>query len=168
MCRKGIIIIMNIQLIAVGKLKEKYWLQAIAEYDKRLSAYAKVKIIEVADEKAPDSMSEAEEQIAKHKEGERILAQLKPDTHLIVLDIAGKMFSSEELAAEIDHLATYGTSQIAFVIGGSNGLSDDVICRAHLRLSFGKVTYPHQLMRVIVLEQIYRAFKIIRGEPYHR
>lgn len=159
---------MNIQIIAVGKLKEKYWLSAIAEYMKRLTAYAKVRIIEVADEKVPDMMSNAEETIVKQKEGERISSYLKQDSYVVVMAIGGKLMSSEEIADQLQTLATYGKSQVTFIIGGSVGLSDEILQRADLQLSFGRITYPHQLMRVILLEQIYRGFKIMRGEPYHR
>lgn len=158
----------QIQIIAVGKLKEKYWVQGIAEYLKRLSAYAKVQIIEVTDEKAPDHMSGTEGQQVKEKEGLRLLAQLKSDTYLVALAIDGQMWSSEQMAQHIEQLGTYGRSHITFVIGGSLGLSDEVLNRADQKLSFGKMTYPHQLMRLILTEQVYRAFKIMRGEPYHK
>ncbi|WP_018663431.1 23S rRNA (pseudouridine(1915)-N(3))-methyltransferase RlmH [Heyndrickxia acidiproducens] len=159
---------MNISIVAVGKLKEKYLKQGIEEYVKRLSAYAKVEIIEVADEKAPEVLSDAEMEIVKQKEGKRILDKISPDTYVITLAIEGKMKTSEDLAAGIDHLATYGKSKIAFVIGGSLGLSRDVMQRGNESLSFSKMTFPHQLMRLILVEQIYRAFRIIRGEPYHK
>ncbi|MEK6461738.1 23S rRNA (pseudouridine(1915)-N(3))-methyltransferase RlmH [Heyndrickxia faecalis] len=159
---------MNISIVTVGKLKEKYLKQGIQEYLKRLSAYAKVEIIEVADEKAPEMLSPAEMELVKQKEGERILAKISPDTYVINLAIDGKMKSSEELAGSLDRLATYGKSKIAFVIGGSLGLSQDVLNRGNESLSFSKMTFPHQLMRLILVEQIYRAFRIIRGEPYHK
>ncbi|CEG29458.1 23S rRNA (pseudouridine(1915)-N(3))-methyltransferase RlmH [Bacillus sp. B-jedd] len=159
---------MNISVVTVGKLKEKYLKQGIEEYTKRLSAYAKIEIIEVADEKAPEEMSEAEMEQVKKKEGERILAKVSPDAHVIALAIEGKMQSSEELAATLDKLALHGKSKIAFIIGGSLGLSGEVLARANEKLSFSKMTFPHQLMRLILVEQIYRAFRIIRGEPYHK
>lgn len=159
---------MQIQIVAVGKLKEKYLTDGIAEYVKRLGPYAKIQLNEVPDEKAPENMSAAEEEQVKAKEGERILAALKPDTHVIALALDGAMWSSEELAAQLDRLATYGRSSIAFVIGGSNGLSPAVLKRADAKLCFGRMTYPHQLMRLILVEQVYRAFKINRGEPYHK
>ncbi|KMJ55298.1 50S rRNA methyltransferase [Bacillus sp. LL01] len=159
---------MNISIISVGKLKEKYLKQGIAEYTKRLGAYAKIDLIEVADEKAPENLSEADMEIVKQKEGERILAKIGPDTHVITLEIKGKQLTSEYLAKEIDQLATYGKSKIAFVIGGSLGLSDDVMQRSNYALSFSKMTLPHQLMRLVLLEQVYRAFRINRGEPYHK
>jgi 23S rRNA (pseudouridine1915-N3)-methyltransferase len=158
----------NISIVTVGKLKEKYLKQGIEEYLKRLTAYAKIDMIEVADEKAPEELSEIEMQQVKHKEGERILAKISQDTYVIALAIEGKMQSSEELADSLDKLATYGKSKIAFVIGGSLGLSDEVLRRANDKLSFSKMTFPHQLMRLILVEQVYRAFRIMRGEPYHK
>jgi 23S rRNA (pseudouridine1915-N3)-methyltransferase len=158
----------NISIVTVGKLKEKYLKQGIDEYLKRLSSYAKVEIIELPDEKAPETLSETEMQQIKDKEGERILAKISPDAHVIALAIQGKMKSSEELAERLDKLATYGKSKITFVIGGSLGLSDAVMKRADESLSFSKMTFPHQLMRLILVEQIYRAFRINRGEPYHK
>ncbi|MFD1173023.1 23S rRNA (pseudouridine(1915)-N(3))-methyltransferase RlmH [Oceanobacillus picturae] len=159
---------MKITLVSVGKLKEKYLKQGIQEYMKRLSAYAKVDIVEVADEKAPENMSDAEMLEVKRKEGERILSHINQDTYVITLEINGKMLSSEQLAAKMDELATYGKSKIAFVIGGSLGISDEVQKRSDLALSFSKMTFPHQVMRLILLEQVYRAFRINRGEPYHK
>lgn len=159
---------MNISIIAVGKLKEKYLKQGIAEYVKRLTPYAKVEIIELADEKAPEQLSELEMTQIKQKEGSRILAKITPDTYVIALAIDGVSWSSEQLAKELDKLATYGKSKIAFVIGGSLGLSDEVLKRANEKLSFSKMTFPHQLMRLILVEQVYRSFRINRGEPYHK
>ena len=159
---------MNISIVSVGKLKEKYLKQGIDEYVKRLSGYAKVELIEVPDEKAPENLSEQESQQIKEKEGERILAKISDDTYVIALAIEGKMKSSEELAKSLDKLATYGRSKIAFVIGGSLGLSKSVMQRANEALSFSKMTFPHQLVRLLLLEQIYRAFRINRGEPYHK
>ncbi|MFN3366890.1 MULTISPECIES: 23S rRNA (pseudouridine(1915)-N(3))-methyltransferase RlmH [Exiguobacterium] len=159
---------MNISIITVGKLKEKYLKLGIAEYTKRLSAYAKVQEIEVADEKAPEHLSEADMILVKQKEGERILAKISPDTHVIALAIDAKQRTSEEFARELDHLATYGKSKIAFVIGGSLGLSDDVMKRSDDTISFSKMTFPHQLMKLVLCEQIYRAYRINRNEPYHK
>ncbi|MEK6447889.1 23S rRNA (pseudouridine(1915)-N(3))-methyltransferase RlmH [Priestia aryabhattai] len=159
---------MNISIITIGKLKEKYLKQGIEEYLKRLSSYAKVEIIELADEKAPENLSESEMKQVKQKEGERILAKISDDTYVIALAINGKQKSSEELAKEIDSLATYGKSKVAFVIGGSLGLSSEVMKRSNAALSFSKMTFPHQLMRLVLVEQIYRAFRIIRNEPYHK
>ncbi|MED4409335.1 23S rRNA (pseudouridine(1915)-N(3))-methyltransferase RlmH [Bacillus licheniformis] len=159
---------MNISIVAIGKLKEKYLKQGIDEYVKRLSAYAKVDIIELPDEKAPENLSDQDMKIVKDKEGERILSKISPDAHVIALAIEGKMKSSEELADNMDRLATYGKSKVTFVIGGSLGLSDAVLKRADEKLSFSRMTFPHQLMRLILLEQVYRAFRINRGEPYHK
>lgn len=159
---------MHIQIAAVGKLKEKYLVDGIAEYVKRLGPYAKVQINEVPDEKAPDNMSAAEEEQVKHKEGERLLALIKPDTYVIALTLDGAMWSSEELSKQLQNLGTYGRSSVAFVIGGSNGLSAAVLKRADAKLCFGRMTLPHQLMRLVLVEQVYRAFKISRGEPYHK
>ncbi|TCJ01804.1 23S rRNA (pseudouridine(1915)-N(3))-methyltransferase RlmH [Cytobacillus praedii] len=159
---------MNISIITVGKLKEKYLKQGIDEYLKRLSAYAKIEIIEVPDEKAPEELSETEMLQVKQKEGERILSKIHPDAHVIALAIEGKMKTSEELADGLDKLATYGKSKVTFVIGGSLGLSSEVLQRANEKLSFSKMTFPHQLMRLILVEQVYRAFRILRGEPYHK
>ncbi|AEH49726.1 23S rRNA (pseudouridine(1915)-N(3))-methyltransferase RlmH [Parageobacillus thermoglucosidasius] len=159
---------MHIHIISVGKLKERYLAEGIAEYTKRLSSYAKVGIIEVPDEKAPEHLSEQEAEQIKQKEGERILAKIPDDAYVIALAIEGKMKSSEQFAESLDKLATYGKSKIAFIIGGSLGLSKQVMERADEALSFSKMTFPHQLMRLILLEQIYRAFRISRGEPYHK
>ncbi|MCD7035319.1 23S rRNA (pseudouridine(1915)-N(3))-methyltransferase RlmH [Metabacillus sp. GX 13764] len=159
---------MNITICTVGKLKEKYLKQGIDEYLKRLTPYAKVEIIELADEKAPENLSEQDMLIVKDKEGERILAKISDDMHVIALAIEGKMKSSEQLAADLDRLATYGKSKVAFVIGGSLGLSEAVMKRANDTLSFSRMTFPHQLMRLILVEQVYRSFRINRGEPYHK
>jgi 23S rRNA (pseudouridine1915-N3)-methyltransferase len=164
----GVGISLNITIVTIGKLKEKYLIQGINEYLKRLTAYAKVEVVELSDEKAPENLSESEMEIVKQKEGERILAKLSDDTHVIALAIEGKMKSSEQLADDIERLATYGKSKIAFIIGGSLGLSKDVMKRANDTLSFSKMTFPHQLMRLILVEQVYRAFRIIRNEPYHK
>ncbi|WP_085506596.1 23S rRNA (pseudouridine(1915)-N(3))-methyltransferase RlmH [Thalassobacillus devorans] len=159
---------MKITIVTVGKLKEKYLKQGIQEYVKRLGPYASVDIVEVADEKAPENLSEADMKEVKKKEGERILAKINPDSYVITLEIEGQMLTSEKLAKKLDDLATYGKSKVAFVIGGSLGLSDEVLRRSDLGLSFSKMTFPHQLMRLILVEQIYRAFKINRNEPYHK
>jgi 23S rRNA (pseudouridine1915-N3)-methyltransferase len=159
---------MNIQFIVVGKLKEKYLVDGIQEYSKRMAPYAKLTFTELADEKAPESMSAAEELQVKTREGERILAAIKPDAHVIALAIQGETWTSEQFAAHMDKQATYGKSAVTFVIGGSLGLSDAVLQRANVKLSFGRMTYPHQLMRLLLVEQVYRTFKINRGEPYHK
>lgn len=159
---------MNISIISVGKLKEKYLKMGIDEYAKRLSSYAKIDLIEVADEKAPEELSEAEMELVKKKEGERILSKIPDGTYVYALAIEGKMKTSEEFAEGLEKLMTYGTSKIAFVIGGSLGLHKDVFNRANEKISFGRMTFPHQLMRLILLEQIYRGFRIMKGEPYHK
>ncbi|GAA0437287.1 23S rRNA (pseudouridine(1915)-N(3))-methyltransferase RlmH [Lentibacillus halophilus] len=159
---------MKIDIVAVGKLKEKYLQQGIEEYLKRLSPYTKVHIAEVADEKAPDNMSDANMQEVKRKEGERILSHISKDSYVITLEINGKMLTSETFADKLDKLATYGKSKITFVIGGSVGISEDVQKRSDMALSFSKMTFPHQMFRMILLEQVYRAFRIMRGEPYHK
>lgn len=159
---------MNITIISVGKLKEKYLKMGIEEYSKRLGSYAKIELIEVADEKAPENLSDADMEIVKRKEGERILSKIAADTYVIVLAIEGKMKSSEQLAADIQSLMTYGRSKVAFVIGGSLGLHEDVMKRSDEKLSFSKMTLPHQLMKLVLVEQIYRAFRIMKNEPYHK
>lgn len=159
---------MQITIISVGKLKEKYLIDAIKEYKKRLSAYTKIELIEVMDEKAPENLSNAEMIKTKDKEGEKILQHIKDNQYVISLAIEGDMCSSENLAKEIDRLTTYGNSSIVFIIGGSLGLSQKIYDRSNKLLSFSKMTFPHQLMRLILIEQIYRAFKINRGEPYHK
>ncbi|MFX3674358.1 MAG: 23S rRNA (pseudouridine(1915)-N(3))-methyltransferase RlmH [Paenisporosarcina sp.] len=159
---------MNIAIISVGKLKEKYLKMGIEEYSKRLGSYAKMDLIEVADEKAPENLSDADMEIVKKKESERILAKIGADTYVIALAIEGKMKSSEQLADDLQSLMTYGRSKIAFVIGGSLGLHEDVMKRSDEKLSFSKMTLPHQLMKLVLVEQVYRAFRIIKGEPYHK
>lgn len=159
---------MSITIISVGKLKEKYLKMGIEEYVKRLGGYTKIDLIEVPDEKAPEQLSEAEMEIVKKKEGERILAKITPDYYIIALAINGKMRSSEALSQDLENLLTYGHSKIAFVIGGSLGLHTDVLNRADDQLSFGKMTLPHQLMKLVLIEQIYRSFRIMKGEPYHK
>jgi 23S rRNA (pseudouridine1915-N3)-methyltransferase len=159
---------MNISVITVGKIKEKYLRDAIDEYSKRLGRYCKLDIIEVSDEKTPDNASQKEELQIKDKEGEAILKHIKDNMFLVALAIEGKQLASEELADLIKDLGVKGESSIAFVIGGSLGLSKAVLSRANYKLSFSKMTFPHQLMRVILLEQVYRGYRIINGEPYHK
>lgn len=159
---------MRIKVIGVGKIKEKYLKEGIGEYLKRLGAYSKIEIVEVDDEKNNENASLAEAEIVRAKEKERILKYLKPDTYLIALDVKGKSLSSEDLSQHLDNLALQGKSDISILIGGSLGLHQSLLEAAQLRLSFSKMTFPHQLMRLILLEQIYRAFKISRGEPYHK
>ena len=159
---------MNIHIVSVGKIKEKYLKQGITEFEKRLRPYCKLKLDEVADEQAPEQLSEKELIKVKQKEGERILQKIKQTEYVIALDIHGVNWSSEQLAKEIDKLGVLGKSSIAFVIGGSNGLCEEVLQRANHKLSFSKMTFPHQLMKLILMEQVYRAFKILRNEPYHK
>lgn len=159
---------MNIRLITVGKIKEKYIQEGIKEYSKRLSRYCSLEIIEIEDEKAPENLSPKEMEIVKQREGERILAKIPQNSFVIGLLIEGKQLSSEDLAEKIDSLMVDGVSDISFIIGGSLGLSDEVISRSNFKLSFSKMTFPHQLMRMILLEQIYRAWRIIKNEPYHK
>ena len=159
---------MKITLITVGKIKEKYLKDAIAEYSKRLSRYCKLEIADVADEKTPDQAGETVEENIRNKEGERILKCIHDDMYVITLEINGVMLGSEEFARKIEQLGVQGNSSIGFVIGGSIGLGKEVRKRADYALSFSKMTFPHQLMRVILLEQIYRAYRIINGEPYHK
>lgn len=159
---------MKITVITVGKIKEKYLKDAIAEYTKRLSKYCKLEIVEVADEKTPDHASETVEDAIRAKEAERILKYVKDDAHIITLEIQGKQLTSEELADKIEKLGVQGTSHIIFIIGGSIGLGEEVLQKSNFALSFSKMTFPHQLMRVILLEQIYRSYRIISGEPYHK
>ena len=159
---------MKITLITVGKIKEKFFQDAIAEYSKRLSRYCRLEILQVADEKTPDGASEAVETQIKEKEGERILSNIKDGSFVLALAINGNMLDSVELAERIDKLGIGGVSQLVFVIGGSLGLSEAVLSRADYKLSFSRMTFPHQLMRVILLEQIYRSYRIIHKEPYHK
>lgn len=159
---------MKITCVVVGKIKEKYFTDAIKEYSKRLSRYCKLEIVELADEKTPDGASEAEEAAIREKEGERILKALKDDAYVIALAIEGKMLDSVELSQKIERLGVSGTSHIAFVIGGSLGLAPAVMKRADYTLSFSRMTFPHQLMRVVLLEQLYRSYRILKNEPYHK
>lgn len=159
---------MNITLIVVGKIKEKYFTEAIKEYSKRLSRYCNLKIIEVADEHAPENLSDKEIDIIKDIEGQKIIKKIPDKSYVIPLVIKGKEFTSEKLAEKIEDLTIEGYSHLTFIIGGSLGLSNEVINSGDLLLSFSKMTYPHQLMRVILLEQIYRSYRILRNEPYHK
>lgn len=159
---------MNINIICVGKVKEKYIKDGINEFLKRLSVHANTKIIEVSDESAPERLSESEIEIVKNKERDRILKHIKDNDYLISLEIKGKKLSSEIFAKKIEDLQIHGVSTITFVIGGSLGLSDEVIKRSNFKLSFSDMTFPHQLMRLILLEQVYRAYRIINNFPYHK
>ena len=159
---------MKITIIAVGKIKEKFMKDALGEYSKRLSKYCKLEIIEVADEKTQEQASEVYCNQIRQKEGERIIKHIHDDAYVITLEIQGQLITSEQLADKIDKLGVHGTSHIIFIIGGSIGLSNEVMARADFALSFSRMTFPHQLMRVILLEQIYRSYRIINGEPYHK
>ncbi len=159
---------MKITLITVGKIKEKYFTDAILEYSKRLSRYCKLEIVEVADEKTPDGASEGLENQIKEKEGERILAKIPDGAYVVALAIEGKQLSSEELADKMEKWNVMGVSHLVFIIGGSLGLTPKVLSKADFKLSFSPMTFPHQLMRVILLEQIYRSFRIRNHEPYHK
>ena len=158
----------KISVVSVGKIKEKYIKLGIDEFSKRLSSYCKLEIIEVNDEKAPENLSDKEMTMVKNKEGLSILSKIKDGAYVIALAIDGKSLSSEELADHISRLSLVGTSHIYLVIGGSLGLADIVLDRADMKLSFSKMTFPHQLMRLILLEQIYRVFRINSGQPYHK
>lgn len=158
----------KISIVSVGKIKEKYIKLGIDEFSKRLSKYCKLEIIEVSDEKAPENLSNKEIMMIKNKEGFSILSKIKDGAYIIALDIQGRSISSEDLADNLERLGIMGKSQLYFVIGGSLGLSDEVLSRADMKLSFSKMTFPHQLMRLILLEQVYRAFRINSGQPYHK
>ena len=159
---------MKITVITVGKLKEKFYRDAAAEYEKRLSRYCKLEIIQVEDEKTPDKTGTSLDEAVKKKEANRILKYIREDAYVVVLEIQGNMYDSEGFAEQLKKLATQGISHIQFVIGGSLGLHEEVCKKADLAVSFSKMTFPHQLMRVILLEQVYRAYRIINGEPYHK
>ena len=159
---------MKITLLTVGKIKEKFLRDAIAEYSKRLSKYCKLEIIEVADEKTPDHASEVVEKSIRDKEGERLMRYIRDDDYVITLEIGGKMLDSVAFSRQLENLGIRGQSHICFVIGGSIGLGKEVLKRSDYALSFSKMTFPHQLMRVILLEQIYRSYRIISHEPYHK
>ena len=159
---------MKLRIICVGRLKENFYRDAVNEFLKRLSRYAEVELIELADERAPEKLSSAELEGVKLSEGRRILEKLREGDTVIALDILGKQLSSTELAEKLSGWMLEGRSRLAFVIGGSNGLSAEVLSRADFRLSFSKMTFSHQIFRVMLLEQLYRAFKINAGEPYHK
>lgn len=159
---------MKITIITVGKIKEQYLRDAIHEYVKRLSRYCRLEIIEVMDEKTPDNASDVVEDAIRAKEAERILKYVREDAYVITLEIKGKQLTSEELAEKINRLGVQGTSHIIFIIGGSIGLGEEVLKKSDFALSFSKMTFPHQLMRAILLEQVYRSYRIISGEPYHK
>lgn len=159
---------MNIEIICIGKLKEKYWKDASSEYAKRLGRFCRFRITELKESRLPENAFPADEEMVKEKEGKEILKALKNNQYVVALDIRGKEMDSEKLAARLDRLMTDGVSDVAFIIGGSLGLSPEVLSRADYRLSFSPMTFPHQLMRIILQEQIYRCFKIIHNETYHK
>ena len=159
---------MKITILCVGRLKERFFADAAAEYAKRLRLYADIQICEVTDEKAPERLSPAEEAQVKSREGEKLLRLLPPGAYVIALAIDGARLTSEGFSARLSKCMTEGASHIVFVIGGSLGLAPEVIARADMKLSFSDMTFPHQLMRVILLEQVYRAFRIMKNEPYHK
>lgn len=159
---------MKITIVCVGKVKEKFYQDAVKEYSKRLSRYTKLDIAEVADEKTEEQSTEVEINLVKDKEGERILKAIKDDGYVVCLAIDGRQLDSVELSEKMNNFFVTGKSHIYFVIGGSLGLSDNVLKRADMKLSFSRMTFPHQLMRVILLEQIYRGFRIMNNEPYHK
>ena len=165
---KKVVIILNIDIISVGKVKEKYIKLGIAEFSKRLSAHCKLNIIEVDDLSAAENLSDSEKEIVKDKEAEKILSKIKDNHYVITLEILGNQLTSEKLADKIENLTIQGNSNICFVIGGSLGLGKSVLGRSDYALSFSKFTFPHQLMRLILLEQIYRSFRIINNLPYHK
>ena len=159
---------MKITILSVGKLKEQYLVDGVKEYSKRLGPYAKLEILEVPDEPCPENAPRAVEDQVRQKEADKLAKRLREGTYLIVLDPRGKMLSSEEMAARMEKSALSGHSDITFIIGGSLGLADSLRERAHLLLSLSNMTFPHQLVRLLLVEQIYRWFKIIRNEPYHK
>lgn len=159
---------MNITIIAVGKIKESFYREAVAEYRKRLGRYCRLEIVEVADEPAPEHVSPAQADAIREREAERIFRKLRDNSYVITLEITGEKYSSEKFAKKLGDLGLMGKSQLVFIIGGSLGLHQAVSARADIRISFPDMTFPHQLMRVILAEQIYRAFRIINGAPYHK
>ena len=159
---------MKITVITVGKLKERFFREAAAEYEKRLGRYCRLEIRETADEKTPDGASETERELILKKEGARVAKLLPDDAYVVTLEIEGRRFTSEAFAGEIERLGVSGIGHIVFVIGGSLGLHNSIKKRADLAVSFSDMTFPHQLMRGVLLEQIYRAFRVINREPYHK
>lgn len=159
---------MKISIIAIGKIKERYLKDGIAEYSKRLSRFCDLQITEVADEPAPENLSAAQEEQVKSREAVRVLDKVRDGDYLVVLDVKGAKKNSEEFAEALKNCMVSGSSSITFVIGGSLGLAPELVKKANMRLSLSDMTFPHQLSRLILLEQIYRAFKIINGEPYHK
>lgn len=159
---------MKITIIGPGKLKEKYLKDGIAEFQKRLTTYTKLEIIEVNDEKCPENLSPADMEIVKRKEGEKIISKLSPSSFIITLELEGKQLTSEQLSKKIEDITVRGFSHITFIIGGSLGLHTNVREKSHFKLCFSKMTFPHQMMKLILIEQIYRSFRILKNEPYHK
>lgn len=159
---------MHITILSVGRVKEKYLSAGIDEYAKRLSRYCRLEQVEVADEKAPETLSDKEMELIRNREGERLLAKLRDTDTVVALAIDGKALSSEELAETLGRYSVAGKSDVVFVIGGSLGLSEALLKRADLKLSFSRMTFPYQLMKLILLEQVYRAYRIQKNEPYHK
>lgn len=159
---------MNINIIAVGKIKEKYIKEGISEFSKRLSRYAKLEIVEIPDEKAPENLSKKDMEAVMEREGSKIISKIPQNSYVISLEIDGKNISSEIMSRKIEEIMISGNNDITFIIGGSLGLSDQVKAMSNFKLSFSKMTFPHQLMRLILLEQIYRSFRIMKNEPYHK
>lgn len=159
---------MRITILTVGKIKEPCFREAVQEYSKRLGRYCRLEIWETQDEKTPDQLEGTQAELVREKEGERLLKRLPADAHVITLEITGRQLSSEEFACRMENLAVQGVSHLAFIIGGSLGLGRNIRAKSDFALSFSKMTYPHQLMRVILLEQIYRSYRIMNHEPYHK
>ena len=159
---------MKITIIGPGKLKEKYLKDGIAEFQKRLTSYTKLEIIEVPDEKCPENLSPADMEIVKKREGEKIISKLSSSSFIITLELEGKQLTSEELSNKIEDITVRGYSHITFIIGGSLGLHKNVREKSHFKLCFSKMTFPHQMMKLILIEQIYRGFRILKNEPYHK
>ncbi|WP_207649547.1 23S rRNA (pseudouridine(1915)-N(3))-methyltransferase RlmH [Desulfitobacterium chlororespirans] len=159
---------MQIKIVAVGKIREKFLVEGLKEYAKRLSAYIRLEMAEIADEPCPERLSPADEERVKAREGERLLKGIGPQDHVILLDLQGKEFTSPDFSEYMDDLALMGKSSVTFIIGGSLGVSEEVRKRADYRWSFSRLTFPHPLMRLMLLEQIYRAMRISKGEPYHK
>ena len=159
---------MKINVICIGRLKERYWQEAVAEYSKRLSKYCDLEITELKEARLPDKASEAQEAAVKEEEGRNILKHIKEGSYVITLEIKGRSLTSENLADRLESLQVEGKSHITLIIGGSLGLSEDVSRRADFKLSFSAMTFPHQMMRMVLLEQVYRGYRIMKGEPYHK
>jgi len=159
---------MRITIAAVGKLKERYLKDGISEYVKRLSRFAELELIEVDDEHAPESLSPGQEDLVKRREAERLLKRIKTDSYIVLLDLAGEQLDSQSFSAKLESIMISGSSHITFIIGGSLGLDQSLINTSNYRICLSKMTFPHQLARLVLLEQVYRAFKIMKNETYHK